>query len=385
MSEADVNPEEDELPRYARDPEHGLVAGVAAGLAAGAGLDVAVVRIAFVAAALLNGAGVLAYAAAVAGLPSRDAALAGEVPRWPLARRVVAIVLAGLAVLVLVQPFHLGTSLAPLLLIGVGVALWRSTVRWLPHPPGPAGAPSGPTSEPPPGSPARRWTMPSPPRPAGPRSRLGLLTVGVALLAEAAALTLGRLGLVHLSPARMVSLALAVVGAGLVAGTVVGRARWLALPALVLAVAALPLGTAEAMGLDPLSSVVSRGYVPERPEQVAPSYRTGTGSLWIDLTGAGLAGTDRTLTATAAIGDIDVVVPPDMTLAIDAETGLGDLDLPQRAGDLGTGRRAALMVPGAPGRGSLRLRLRAGVGSIHVLQLARPGAPQPTPQPEPTA
>lgn len=58
--------------RIRRDPDGGLVAGVCAGIAGRAGIDPIIVRLAFVAAALFSGAGLIAYALAWVLLPVGD-------------------------------------------------------------------------------------------------------------------------------------------------------------------------------------------------------------------------------------------------------------------------------------------------------------------------
>src|SRR5215472_15531745 len=95
------------LPRWARDPDQGMAGGVAAGLAGALDVDVAVVRIAFVVAGLLHGAGVLAYLAGWIALPSLRRARTGEPERWLRERGVAGVLLAAGALLVLVTPFDL--------------------------------------------------------------------------------------------------------------------------------------------------------------------------------------------------------------------------------------------------------------------------------------
>src|SRR6266508_6534332 len=67
-----------------------------------------------------------------------------------------------------------------------------------------------------------------------PRSMLGWLTVAAALLAAGVAGALDNLGVVNLTPARIVALVLSVIGIGLLVGSVRGRAWWLILLGLLL-------------------------------------------------------------------------------------------------------------------------------------------------------
>ena len=352
------------MPRYVRDREHAVVVGVAAGLAAATGVDISIIRIAFVVAGLLHGAGILAYVAAWGAMPSREDALAGRRPHWPSPSLVVCAGLGLAALLVLVAPFDLGTGVLPtLLLIGVGIALWQSTARDRIYPPTPGGAagaaPSGPLA------PLWLW-LARPPRPPQPRSRLGRLTAGLTLLGEAVALGLDRAGVLHFTPERLVSLGLVVLGGGLVVGTVVGRARWLALPALALVPVAVALGTFHAMGLDPFTSVGPRLYSPPAAAEVRPAYRNGSGDVAVDLSGVQLAGATRTAAVETAVGDVDVWVPAGAALTVDAETALGVIDVPGTSTPFGLERRGSYDLPGTAGGGRLRLRLRTGLGTIRV-------------------
>src|SRR4051794_12033583 len=84
-----------------RDPAHGWVAGVCAGLAAEVGIDVLVVRVAFVAAALGGGLGVAVYALAWALLPAASARGTSVLPRRLRGDRASVEVAAGVGLLVL--------------------------------------------------------------------------------------------------------------------------------------------------------------------------------------------------------------------------------------------------------------------------------------------
>src|SRR5215212_2183099 len=68
---ADAAPAED-MRRIRRDPEAGMIGGVCAGIAGRAGIDPIIIRLAFVAAALFSGAGLVAYALAWIFIPARQ-------------------------------------------------------------------------------------------------------------------------------------------------------------------------------------------------------------------------------------------------------------------------------------------------------------------------
>ncbi|MEM7322202.1 MAG: PspC domain-containing protein [Actinomycetota bacterium] len=112
--------------RLVRDPD-GTVGGVASGLAQHYGIDVSVVRLAFVLFTLISGVGLLLYIVAWVIIPRGDV--------WPpvgarqansqLSSRELAIgaVLVGLAMIVFVSGGSVGEVLVPLLLVGGGIWL----------------------------------------------------------------------------------------------------------------------------------------------------------------------------------------------------------------------------------------------------------------------
>lgn len=378
---SDIDPTETEAPlaapaatytRYFRDPRERVVGGVAAGLAAATGIDVAVIRLAFVVTALLHGAGVLAYLAAWVAMPELDEArTVREAAGRPL-RQIAGAALAAIAVVVLVQPFAGELTslpvLLPVLLIGVGIALWRPGRAGPPRPVTPPPAPGGPPVDPPtPGSPAGppagRWTWGWRREPG---SLLGRVTVGVALLVLGLALVLDRIGSLRVMPGRAISLLLVVLGGGLLVGTLFGRARWLALPVALLIPPALAFGTLDRMGLDAFRAGDQTTIVARSAADIHPVYRYGTGYAQLDLGDADLGGGTKTVSVESGVGGINVVVPEGAAVAIDAETGIGPINLLDRTYPAGPGAHASFDVPGRVGAGRLRLHLRTGIGIISV-------------------
>jgi signal transduction histidine kinase len=117
-----------------RDPERGVVAGVAAGLARRVGIDPILVRVAFVATSVVGGAGLAAYLLAWALMPGEGSTRA---PVERIAgRRDTLLVVAGavclaLAALLLLREWGLWFSDAivwPVILVAAGGALiWRQS------------------------------------------------------------------------------------------------------------------------------------------------------------------------------------------------------------------------------------------------------------------
>jgi phage shock protein PspC (stress-responsive transcriptional regulator) len=366
------------LPRWARDTEHGLVGGVAAGLAGALAVDVAIVRIAFVVTGLLHGGGVLAYLAAWLALPSLRDARTGARPRWLRERQAAGILVAAAAVLVLATPFDIGSNiLLPLLLIGVAVALWRSSPLHRPHPPmwerPAAGSPESPA-----GPPLERFAPAVPRAASEPPSYLARATVGVAVLAEGIALLLDRAHVWTLTSGRAASLALLVLGAGLVAGTVVGRARWLALPALLLVPLTVGLVTLDRMGLDAFAPVGVWRVTPDTAAQIPPVTRRGLSDARLDLSAVDLAGATKSATVETAVGSVQVWVAPDVTVTVDADVAAGSIDLGTATGccsrtsivgqSFGVDRHLVATLPGTAAAGTLHLRLRTGMGQVEVMR-----------------
>jgi phage shock protein PspC (stress-responsive transcriptional regulator) len=322
-----------------RRPRDGRVlAGVAAGLADHLGLDVALVRLLIVLATIITqGFGLLVYLVAIFVIPAaepgaprpvaarRDPALGGRSPAFWGG---IALLAVGLWWLVAVTPVRfgflpgvsLGSLAAPLLLIGLGLALWVTGARAgtaappaagtspaIPPMPGRAAAsaatPARPaplstfpltpnlqepvmtsydtptsgaetTSVPPSTTPpsATPPTPPAPPAgdddgwtpPPAPERSSGLLsraTVGVLLVTVGILWSLRLAGVLAITGAQLLAAALLVVGLGLLVGAFAGRARGLIWVGAIL----LPLVL--------LAQLPGAGWI-----QSIPSVSTGSGT-----------------------------------------------------------------------------------------------------------
>ncbi len=340
--------------RWARSDDR-VVLGVAGGLARALAIDPLFVRIGFVVMALFSGVGVLLY---VAGL----LLLADS----PIARppSVVRRVIGGIAVLIAARWLFGGDAHLPAAgwviaigLLGVAIALWRGR--------GPVSTLPPPTTETEAadhgGSTIDRWsswTAQRRERPRPPRSVLGLLTIGAAAVIGAMVWLFndgaGNRGTLAFGWATIV------LGAGLLIGAVVGRARWLIIPALATAAAAvMAAGLSFAgVGLTNRSGGGSYGFGPD--STVAAEYRTGIGD--IDLW---LVNYPRDLSTSVEIGagDLRIVVPDDAQVQIDARIGIGRIDA---LGSSRSGYRRSLTLDTKQGKQMIKLRLRVGAGSITV-------------------
>jgi phage shock protein PspC (stress-responsive transcriptional regulator) len=353
--------------RWARSDDR-IVLGVAGGLGRALAIEPMVVRIAFVVLGLFGGVGILLY---VAGL-----ALLADSPTSPppsTIRRIAGGVVALIAARLLLDgDAHLPDSgwVLALGLLGAAVALWRGR------------APEGMRSAPPEvdvqtdtegGSTADRWNSlitKRRERPRPPRSPLGLLMIGAATVVGALVWLLG--GSADNRGALAFGLATIVLGAGLLVGTFAGRARWLIVPALGTATAAVVAAALSfaGVGLDHRSG--DRTEFIDTGSTVAPVYRTGVGTFELDLSNYT---SDASTEIDVGVGDLTVVVPDDARVQIDARIGLGEIDA---FGSTRSGyRRSLSMDYNTDGARMLKLKLRVGVGSIDVRRASFFDGPRP--------
>jgi phage shock protein PspC (stress-responsive transcriptional regulator) len=342
--------------RWARSDDR-IVLGVAGGLGRALAVDPLLVRIVFVVLGLFSGVGILFYVAALALLADSPTS-----PPTSTIRRIAGGVVALIAARVLLD----GDAQLPdagwvvaLGLLGAAVALWRGR------------APEEMRSAPPEidvqadadgGSTSDGWNTliaKRRERPRPPRSPLGLLTIGAATVVGALVWLLG--GNADDRGALAFGLATIVLGAGLVVGAFAGRARWLVVPALGTAAAAViaaALGFA-GVGLDHRSG--DRTEFIQAEETVAPLYRTGIGSFELDFSNDA---SDASTEIDVGVGDLTVVVPDDAHVQIDARIGLGEINA---FGSTRSGYRRALSTDyNTDGARMIKLKLRVGVGSIEV-------------------
>lgn len=345
--------------RLVRRTDDKVVAGVASGLAAYLGVDPVLVRVGFVLAATIGGFGILAYIVMWVLTPEGDTGQAPVQGRrdagfW------VAIGLFVLAALAIVDNVADRSFLWPIVLIAAGVALWRKSESTEPSeiampttaPPSNTGegsateqmpavdAPSSASPTEPVAPVAPEWTPPPPPeyaasstspRPPKPRhepSRLGGMTIAVALLVTGIGWTLDLADVISYPAATAFATALAILAGGLIIGTWVGRARWLVFPALVLTPLVLVFGVSDSLDLRLGSGIGERNYRPLTAEAVDDSYSLGLGQLTLDLSDLDLTAADTVTTRVAVgAGEVRIFVPEDADVTIDYEMSGGDVRL----------------------------------------------------------
>lgn len=158
--------------------------------------------------------------------------------------------------------------------------------------------------------------------------------------------------------------AIAVILAGLaiaVAGTQ-RRARWLAVPALCLA---LPAGFAGAAGVDLRGGFGEREIRPAALADLQAQHKLGAGSLLIDLRAVDFDGRTQDLEIDLGIGELEIVVPPGVCVGGRAQVGMGEVRILDRS-DAGVDLDTTYGTPGGPRAGRLLLDADVGMGEISV-------------------
>jgi len=347
--------------RLQRRVDGRLIAGVAGGFADYTSLPVWVVRVAFVVLALMGGAGLLLYVAGWLLMPAEGEpesiaqgishrSLAG--PAWAGAL----LLFIGAALLANHAFFVAPAVIWGLGFIGLGIYLFfradqanRDTTpgpgSWASGPPPastavPPAAPASSLVEPgiaqeeptatavtavtapprvelPPAQPGRTAARTRPPRE---RSLLGWFVLGVALAALGILGFFDEIGAVSPRPVTYAALALTIVGAGLLLGAWIGRARWLIAVCLLL----VPITAA----LSPVHVPIEGGfgdryYAPASSAGLTPPYRLIAGQMTVDLRSLSAESPAPTVTASVVAGRLRVFVPDDATIALSGHVAAG--------------------------------------------------------------
>jgi phage shock protein PspC (stress-responsive transcriptional regulator) len=289
-----------------------LAGGVAGGIARSLDIDVAVVRLAFVALAFLGGSGILLYGAGWVLIPEEedDEPLASQWLRADRARtplrsrtsRIVAVVLVVIAVLLL-----------------AGSAPWgwhHGGLGW-------------------------GWGVGT-----------GLGTVVLLALIGGLLVLVFRGG----------------------SGSVAARLGRLLLIGVACLVTALALLTGAAFAAEALSGVPMHGgvgdsrWVPTSSGAVASRYQLAIGNLVVNLGSVSFApGSEHSVTATVGMGHVLVEVPANTTVSVSAHSGVGDVSLFGRH-DGGLDMAHTVVAAGGRGSAHLSLHVEAGVGQATVVR-----------------
>ena len=309
-----------------------VIGGVCAGLGRYFNVDPIIFRIAAIVLALVGGAGLLAYLAALLLIPSDDSPAAAE----PSRNRWLAIV--GVVVLLCITwPFLLGGGLVlgfilvPFaILVAAGVLVW-----WFVSGEGP-GADAGDIAK---------------------RAALGigiLILCGLIAIAGAWAAAAG--GEI------VVAIVVIASGVAILVGAFVRPVRWLVLPAVALALSA---GTVSASGIDLDGGVGERDYRPTSVADLRDTYQLGMGELVIDLRQTDLPSGDVPVKIDLGIGDAKLIVPDDVCVATDAQVGIGEARTFDRHSE-GVDVDVADLPDASPETTRLLVKADVGIGSLRI-------------------
>lgn len=354
----------------------GILGGVAGGLAAHFGTETWVLRLAFVILSFFGGLGVVLYLAGWLLIPAEgtDESI-GE--RWLGEVRagsgfgIFLIVVALLILLISLDVSGTGFAWAVALLV-LGVLLYRGetprgsssavdaqTAAAATTPPllanGTVESPAERTER------ARRRPRPRRERPA---SMLGRYTMAVTLIGVGVLALLDNAGALYPDARHYLALAVAIVGAGLLVGSVWGRSRLLIAAGLVLAFLMGIATVGEAV--DTFTDEV-RTFTPATADDVSRTYSMDSGTLIVDLTGVDWTGRETEIDVELGAGQIEITVPADIEAVVEARAGVGQVDVLGRSSEgLGVGR--TVRVAGIEGAGMVTLDVRVGAGQITVTQ-----------------
>ena len=360
--------------RLRRDREHRVLGGVAAGIARTYGIDIVVVRVLWVLAALVW-IGIPAYVVAWIAIPPADGS--AEHARHDRPRdlgMLIGLVLVGIGVLIashqIFHGFPFGSVTGPLVLIAAGAAI---LVFRRPTPPDPetpvpeatttpttttttieadgVEAPTEQTETVAPdetpdetsettGETTTAWMQAAPwpsarelrhdarraRRRARPRAFLGPLTVSILLLGAGVAGLLRALNVLDVNLTVLLALGTMLIGAALVVSTWVGRARGLIALGLLFVMA-----TAISATLDiPLRGGTGNlTYAPQTASDLRSSYALSAGRMQLDLTQLDPTQLDAqtTIDAQVGVGVLRVIVPANVHVVAEVHAGAGEINL----------------------------------------------------------
>jgi phage shock protein PspC (stress-responsive transcriptional regulator)/predicted membrane protein len=327
---AEAPPPADGAPRrVTRASSDAVLGGVAAGLARHFGVDVTLVRVAFVVLTLFGGSGLALYAILWLLLPAEDGPpVVG--PGASTARKAILIALIVIACL------SLPVAGPGLLFAGPGVVLVAIVAALV----------------------YLSW------RAVGGEGSPALTRAAWLVLAVSGSIVLGVGAGVAAALGAGTVVAIVVIAAGLamIIGGFVGGARWLAIPALIMAV---PLSVVAAANIDLRGGVGERDYRPASMADLDSSYRLGVGELRVDLRDVDLPAARTNLEARVGVGRLALTVPDDVCVQLRSRVGAGQINVFDRPSD-GVDvvvERSAAPAAGAP---SLTVDARAGVGQIEL-------------------
>jgi phage shock protein PspC (stress-responsive transcriptional regulator) len=295
------------------------IAGVAGGVADYFGLDPTMVRIAFVLLTLVGGLGLAAYAVGAFVMPAEE----GSPPMTTTAKAALGVI----AVCALLSfPFAGGGLILLVVPVALAVLVWRFF---------------GGKVDP----------------------RVVRASVVVVALAGSVLLGLGAGVAAAFGAGTFIAALVIIAGLALIAGGMRGGARWLVLPALMLAI---PATVVEAADLKLKGGVGDRGYRPASVSELRPVYRLGVGELALDLRDLHIEATQVVdVRARIGVGEVQVTVPRGVCVQSAAHAGIGATDILGRVND-GVDVDAERGGIAAAGQPTIRVHLEGGIADLRV-------------------
>ncbi len=337
-----------------RDPADRVVAGVCAAIGRATDTDPVIWRILTGVLTVFGGTGLVLYALGWLLIPKlgEEHSIA---ERWirPRSTRWTpgAVALVIIVTVVLLGAFDNGRGAGVLaVLAGVGYLVYRERT----------GRPLAPSYTPPRSAAAPATAGAPVARVRRPPSRLGASTLSIATIAAGGLLLAGTYGVSGLSSARVLAVAVLIVGAGLVVGTWWGHARWLAAVGLVLCLGVAATSLAQGAlrgGAGDRTWVVSGGATDR-------TFRLGLGDATLDLRALPVEGAPLRVQASVGVGHLLVLLPPGVPVRVHATARLGGLKgLQEETGGRRLDRTTSYGPPGDP-----RVEIEASVrtGQVEV-------------------
>lgn len=369
-----------------RSRSNRMLGGVAGGLGEYFGTDPILVRLGFAVLTLFAGAGLALYIAAWVLIPEegevgsigevaleKSKAHVGDDNSW--------LWIAGLVVVVIVVSnmggigWNSGAWFWSWLLIAGGIWLYyqdRSREKAEATAVQPSSAATTPTSEAAGNRsqvtyPARPVVHRAPAPPKQPPSRLGRYTFAMVLVVLGLAAMMDNAGVLELGGAEYAALALTTLGAGLVVGSVWGRARGLIFWGLVL----LPfVMIGNRVDLPFAGGAGDRTFVPTSAAGLPEKSELFAGRIVFDLTQMAWGDEPVTISANVFMGQIEVTVPEGVDVEFEGRAQMGEVNMFDRTRG---GTDVSLNVrDGAPGGPRLILDANVFMGQIDVNRSGTP-------------
>jgi phage shock protein PspC (stress-responsive transcriptional regulator) len=158
--------------------------------------------------------------------------------------------------------------------------------------------------------------------------------------------------------------ALLVLALGLLLGARWGRAKGLAVPALLLT---LLLAATASVSPDLRTTQRTVVWSPASVAQLRSPYELGTGTGRLDLSRIDPVGGTVAVSARMGAGKLIVKVPADVEVRLTARAGVGEILLPDGSSSHGFGRTVEVdLLPSGGSHGVLALTLELGAGRMEV-------------------